>query len=304
MPKIRFHTADVFTDTLFGGNPVAVIPDATGLDARAMQLVAREFNYSETTFCLPPEDPAHTRRVRIFTPAVEMPFAGHPTLGTAFVLASIGAIPIDGENTRIVLEEGVGPVPVTIRSVGGRPVFGELTAAKLPEEGPEPPSRAELATLLSLREGDLLSGEWSAQTFSCGLPFLFVPLAGIDAVGRARIDPSQWQTLSAASPLPSIAVFCRETETRDADLHVRVFAPNVGIAEDPATGSAAAAIAGYLARREKRGSDTLRWAIEQGIEVGRPSRIDVEADRQDGEVTEVRVGGTSVLVSEGTMEAS
>ncbi len=122
MPEFSYYTADVFTDQVFGGNPLAVLPDARGLDTRSMQLIAREFNYSESVFVLPPDDPAHTRRLRIFTPASEMPFAGHPTVGTAFVLAAAGELPLTGDLTRIVFEEGVGPVPVAIRARDGKPV--------------------------------------------------------------------------------------------------------------------------------------------------------------------------------------
>jgi trans-2,3-dihydro-3-hydroxyanthranilate isomerase len=144
-PAYRFATADVFTDTPFGGNQLAVIPDARGLDTERMQAVAREFNYSETVFVFPPENSAHTRRLRIFTPAAELPFAGHPTVGTAFVLASLGEIPLEDDETDIVFEENVGPVPVRIRSREGRPVFTQLSVAKLPETGPPPPSRSALA---------------------------------------------------------------------------------------------------------------------------------------------------------------
>src|SRR5438874_2170399 len=145
---VRFITADVFTDRTFGGNQLAVFPDAKAVDPVLMRDIAREFNFSETTFVLPPADPAHTARVRIFTPGGELPFAGHPTVGTAHVLAAIGAIPLTGASTRIVFEEGVGPVPVTIRSSGGQPVFAQLTAARRPEIGPPPPSVDRLARML------------------------------------------------------------------------------------------------------------------------------------------------------------
>src|SRR6059058_1420680 len=161
--RARFVTADVFTDRTFGGNQLAVFPDATGVDPRHMQDIAREFNFSETTFVLPPDDPKHTARVRIFTPGTELPFAGHPTVGTAHVLAAIGDIRLTGDATHIVFEELVGPVPVTIRAEGGAPTFCQLSVAKLPEEGPPPPSHETLAAVLGLEAEDLLDGEWAPR---------------------------------------------------------------------------------------------------------------------------------------------
>jgi trans-2,3-dihydro-3-hydroxyanthranilate isomerase len=146
----HYLTADVFTDRKFGGNQLAVFPDARQINSDLMPRIAQEFNYSETTFVLPPDDPSHTARVRIFTPGGELQFAGHPTVGTAHVLASVGAIRLTGDETRIVLEEGVGPVAVTIRAKNGRPEFAQLTAAKLPETGPPPPDADTLAAMLSL----------------------------------------------------------------------------------------------------------------------------------------------------------
>src|SRR4051812_37652720 len=162
----RYFTADVFTDHMFGGNQLAVFPDAREISSELMPRIAREFNYSETTFVLPPADPSHTAKVRIFTPGGELPFAGHPTVGTAHVLASIGAIPLTGEHTRIVFEEVVGPVPVTIRAAAGRPEFAQLSAAKLPEVGPPPPATATLAAMLSLQADDLLDGDMAPQAVS------------------------------------------------------------------------------------------------------------------------------------------
>ncbi len=156
--RCRFITADVFTSRPLEGNPLAVFPDARGLSDQLMQQIAQEFNLSETVFVLPPAEPQNTRCLRIFTPRAELPFAGHPTVGAAYVLAALGEIPLTGPETRIVFEERVGPVPVLIRSEEGRPVFTQLTAAKLPEQGPTPPEAAELAEMLSLAPDDVLSG--------------------------------------------------------------------------------------------------------------------------------------------------
>ena len=171
MTQYRYYTADIFTASLFGGNQLAVLPDARGLTTAQMQAITREFNYSESTFVLPPDDARHARRVRIFTPGREVPFAGHPTVGTAFVLATIGDIPLSGSVTRAVFEEGVGPVSVAIHASAGRPTFCQLSVAKLPEVGPPLPDRAELAAMLSLNVSDLLDGLYHPQAVSCGLEF-------------------------------------------------------------------------------------------------------------------------------------
>jgi trans-2,3-dihydro-3-hydroxyanthranilate isomerase len=239
--------------------------------------------------------------VRIFTPGTELPFAGHPTVGTAHVLAEIGAIPLTGESTRIVLEELVGPVPVTIRAEAGRPTYCALAVAKLPEEGPPAPPRDALARALSLETADLLDGEWEPRGWTCGVPYLFVPVRDRAAVARSRINGDAWQRALAGTWAPEILVFAREGERVGSDLHGRMYAPGFGIAEDPATGSAAAAMAGYLAKRDERRDGTLRWRLEQGFEMKRPSILDIEADVTRGAITGVRVGGATVLVSEGTM---
>lgn len=298
----RFVTCDVFTDTRFGGNPLAVVLDAEGLSDAQMQQVAREFNYSETTFVLPPDDPSHTAKVRIFTPSGELQFAGHPTVGTAHVLASIGIVKLTGDETRIVLEEGVGPVPVMIRGKNGRPDFVQLTAAKLPETGPPPPSSSTLAAMLSLQSGDVLEGQMNAEAVSCGTPFLFVPVRDRAAVGRARIKLDLWESALAGYLTKEVFVFAMDAEHPDNDVRARMFAPSIGVSEDPATGSACVALAGYLAARDARTQGTLRWIVEQGFEMGRPSILEIEADKKAGAVTAVRVGGRTVLVCDGTME--
>lgn len=299
MRSYQFVTADVFTSSRFGGNQLAVFPNADGLDTRLMQQIAREFNYSETTFVLPPSDPKHTRRVRIFTPGGELPFAGHPTVGTAFALAALGEIPIPGAETRIVFEEGVGPVPVTIRSTNGAPDFAQLSVAVLPETGPPPPAAADLARALGLAPEDVLAPSDGIQALSCGVPFLFVPVRSREALGRCRVRLDDFQRVLGGYWTGKVFVFCDEPELPGSDYRARMFAPGIGVPEDPATGSACAAFAGYLAARDRRSDGTLRWVVEQGFEMGRPSLLEVEADKRGGAITAVRVGGNSVLVSRG-----
>ncbi|MGH2413315.1 MAG: PhzF family phenazine biosynthesis protein [Microcystaceae cyanobacterium] len=300
--RYQFYTADVFTDRVFGGNQLAVFPNPQGLNTRQMQQVAREFNLSETVFVFPPETPQGTRRLRIFTPATELPFAGHPTVGAAYILSVIGEISLQPETTTIIFEEGVGAVPVKIRSEGGKPVYTELTAAQLPEFGPEPPTIANLAAMLSLQTSDLLNGEDCPQAISCGVPFLFIPLRNRQALGRVQLNREHWKQLLSKYWAPSVYIFTYDAEFANSDVRSRMFAPIMGIEEDPATGSAATALAGYLSIRNPLAKGTRRWTVEQGFEMGRPSLLQLEAEQENGKIKAIRVGGSSVLVSEGTME--
>lgn len=295
-----FHTLDVFTDTIFGGNPLAVLTDARGLSTEQMQKICREFNLSETVFVLPPEDASHTRRVRIFTPGRELPFAGHPTVGTAFLLAATGMIPLTEGTTHIVLEEGVGPVPVTIRVENGKPVSAELTAAQEPEFRSATPTRDEIAALLSLKATDVSTSSLTPEMVSCGVPFLIAPLVSRDAVSRAKLDRSVWERVLRDSWSREIYLFdASAVQTGDA-VRARMFAPDLGIGEDPATGSAAACLAAYLAQHAADGAK-LSWPVEQGFEMGRPSILLLSAEKNGGRIGAVRVAGKSVLVSEGTL---
>jgi trans-2,3-dihydro-3-hydroxyanthranilate isomerase len=297
----RFITADVFTDRTFGGNPLAVLTDARRLAPTRMQQVAREFNLSETVFVLPPDDRAHTRRLRIFTPARELPFAGHPTVGTALVLAATGALELNGDATRITFEEGAGPVPVTIRAVDGQPVFAELTAPEPPAVRAAPPA-GEIAAMLSLTPAELRTTAGLPEFASCGLPFLIVEVASAAALGQARLDRAVWRRLLADAWSKEVYVLTRDAAGLDADFRARLFAPAAGIEEDPATGAAAAALGGWLGLRETPADATSRHLIAQGHEIGRPSRLEIEVEKRAGEVVAVRVGGGAVLVSEGTIE--
>jgi len=290
--SLRYLTCDVFTDRRFGGNPLAVFPDGRGLDTARMQAIAREFNLSETTFVLPPDDPRHAARVRIFTPVAEMPFAGHPTIGTAYVLATIGAASAAGG--QIVFEEGVGPVPVQIERRDGTALGCTFTAARAPELGPPAPAAGALAAVLSLASEDLST---YAGCWSCGLPFLVVPLRDVAALERCRIDSAQLARVLAGYATQQIYPIAR---VDDATWRVRMFAPTLGVSEDPATGSAAAALAGWLARHGAPG--IAQATLLQGQEIGRPSTLRLQFERNAaGAATRVRVGGGAVIMSEGTL---
>jgi trans-2,3-dihydro-3-hydroxyanthranilate isomerase len=295
----RYLTCDVFTDRRFGGNQLAVFPDAREIPPELMAPIAKEFNYSETTFVLPPDDPSHTAKVRIFTPGGELRFAGHLTVGTAHVLATIGAVKLTGNETKIVFEEGVGPVPVTIRSADGRPEFAQLSVAQLPEFTPGPDAGL-LAEALSLSPGDL-HDTMRPESASCGTAFLMVPLRNRDAVRRAQVNAPAFDKAVGGYLTNMVMVFAMEAEHAGHDIRARMFAPAIGVPEDPATGSAVAGLAGYLAVRDARRNGTLRWVVEQGFEMGRPSILEIEADKTSDRITGVRVGGRTVMVCEGTM---
>jgi trans-2,3-dihydro-3-hydroxyanthranilate isomerase len=300
-----FHTADVFTDHLHGGNPLAVVPDARGLTDSQMQAIAREFNYSETVFVFPPRDRKHTRRVRIFTPSSELPFAGHPTVGCAFVLASVGDLPLDGDETSIVLEEGVGPVPVLIKSRSGKPVFSQLTSAKLPEINDPPPPPETLCEVLSLEPSHIVADDMiEPEAVSCGVPYLFIPLKKPEMLSWVKVDAPKWEQALRDYWAPEMFVYSADEWSNifeGGHIRARMFAPGLGIGEDPATGSACAALAGFLALRAETRDGTLRWTVDQGVEMGRPSRLELEADVKKGQLVAIRVGGSSVLVSSGTL---
>jgi trans-2,3-dihydro-3-hydroxyanthranilate isomerase len=298
---VHYFTLDVFTDQRFGGNPLAVILDARGLTDAQMLAVTREFNYSESTFVLPAEDAHTTRRVRIFTPGGEVPFAGHPTVGTAIALIHAGDVAPTGDEVRVVLGENVGPVPVTVRMTDGVPTWAQLSVAQLPVED-APPDAAIVCEVLGLQLSDLLSLETHApRAVSCGLPFLIVPVNSRDAVARARVNLGPYEQQFRGTTASMMMVVAQIDDTTGVDLHCRVFCPDDGVPEDPATGSANAALGGYLAARTPRDNTTLRWVAQQGIEMGRPSRLEIEVDKRDGQIAAVRVGGSAVLMSEGRL---
>lgn len=300
---VHYHLLDVFTGTRFGGNPLAVVlHGADGLDDAALQRIAREFNLSETTFVFPPTVPSHTRRVRIFTPARELPFAGHPTVGTAIALALAGEVPMPAEGEAVqTLELGVGPTRVVVRAHDGLARWAQLAVAKLPEEG-APLDRAIVRDALGLADDDLLPADTHPPAVSsCGTPFLMVPLATRDALRRAAIQPATWSAHLEHTDASFVCVFTADDAGEGFDLAARVFVPSDGIAEDPATGSAIAALGGYLARRTPRTTGTLRWLVSQGTEMGRPSRLELEVDKTDGTITAVRVAGNAVWMGEGRL---
>lgn len=300
MPTYRVLQADVFTDRPFGGNPVAVLPDARGLDEATMQKIAREMNLSETAFVFPPTRPEADVMVRFFTPEKEIPFAGHPTLGTHYLLALEGRYELQEPLTRINQEIGVGVLPVELHVSGGVVTHVVMTQG-LPTFGDEAKDRKLVARCLSISP-DALAPAIPIQVVSTGLPHLIIPVARLKDMEAARPDRSAMDDLSEAFGVDCFMPFCLETVDPKRSVHVRMFAPRLGVAEDPATGSGSGALGSYLVRNRlvEVGSRTTVILSEQGLEAGRPSSIRVEVDGQD-DITAVRVGGQVVKVMEGTL---
>ena len=292
----RFYTLDVFTTERFGGNPLAVVPDATGLTTEQMQTIAREFNLSETSFVLPPRADG-THHVRIFTPASELPFAGHPTVGTALLLNELDGKASTGQ--RLVFEEGVGNVIVEVRCEGGT-CFAELEVAQPVEVRPSPLNVNGLAALLSLSPSDIDVNAPAPTAASCGVRFLLVPLASVDALARSRLDLTRWAADLQNTWAPQVYPYVLIDGRAGGNVRVRMFSPAFGIPEDPATGSAAAAFAAFMASLDPNAGDR-KWTIQQGIEMGRPSTLYARSARRADGSTGVYVGGHAVRVSEGSL---
>jgi len=301
---LTFETVDVFTDTAFGGNPLAVVFGADGLSTEAMQRVAREFNYSETTFVLPPADPANTARVRIFSTKREMPFAGHPNVGTATVLAWRGEIFGRRLGEGMVFEEIAGLVPIAVQSEGGRPVGAMLTAPERFTTAAEA-TVDDVAACLALTPADIRTEAHRPVVASAGLPFLIAELAGRDALARARPDVAAFGSAPSVVPIGAILCYARTGDPKagdEFDIRARMFAPIRNVAEDPATGSANCALMGLLASLRAQ-PGTLALRIAQGVEMGRPSLLLGEADWSDGAVTAIRIGGRCAPVMRGELLA-
>jgi len=295
--KYRYLICDVFTETRFGGNQLAVLPQASGLSKDEMQQIAREFNFSETSFVFPPEA-GHTRHVRIFTPGHEVPFAGHPNVGTAFVLASTGEFGDIESSRTVTFEEEAGIVTMTISAAHGKIASCELAAPQSLSFGKEIPAQL-VASALSLSVDDIVTATHQPQVASVGLPFLMVELRDRPALERARANIAGLEAIEAEGVWPAVHLYVR---TNDGfDIRARMFAPLAGVPEDPATGSANCALGGLLAHYNGDASGTFSWRIAQGVEMGRPSVLVARAAKTDGIVKATWIGGVSVLVSEGTI---
>ena len=297
MSKYEYYICDVFTQQKFSGNQLAVITDAEGLSDHDMQNIAREFNFSESTFVFPSEK-ENTRKVRIFTPRSEVPFAGHPNIGTAFILAETGIFGDFAQSIDVVFEEKAGNVPIKINKDHCGYIWCELSAPAALSLGKV--ATVDLASeVLSIAAGDINVTTHYPQVASVGLPFLFVELQSLEALSQAQIDLTKLQRLLQEGFPSYIHIYCRDV--KDFDIRCRMFAPLDGVPEDPATGSANAALIALLSHCDQRSDLEDKWKISQGSEIGRPSVLHGRAQKIGGTVTEVNLGGYSVMVCKGTI---
>lgn len=293
----RYFILDVFTDTKLAGNPLAVVLDSQGLDSTAMQRIAREFNLSETVFCLPPRDPVNSAAIRIFTPSVAMPFAGHPTIGTAILIATQQAPDLIGrEDVGIVLEEAIGLVGCSVRHRRGEAPHARFEVPRLAEPWGEPPENARIAEALGLAAEDIGFAAHRPTCFSAGNMVTFVPIASLEALARVRSARSHEKAMlylyTPATSAPSGPRLFR----------ARMFAPGMGVDEDPATGSAAAAFPAALLANERLSDGAHDCMLAQGVEMGRPSRIGVAFSIDGGRLASTTIGGSAVILAEGTLD--
>lgn len=294
MRKYKYLTCDVFTSSRFGGNPLAVLPDAEGLTADEMQQIAREFNYSESTFVTAAGKPDE-RRVRIFTPTTEVPFAGHPNVGTAFALAGDGDFGDLGDGLTVNFHETAGTVPVSIECDKQGLLFCELEAPQSLTMG-DTVDVGRAAAALSLAAGDIATATHLPIIAGVGLPFLVVELVSLDALQRARPNIPAMEALRDAGITPDIHLYLRSHD--DYDIRARMFAPLDGVLEDPATGSANCALAALLTACDPEFAAGGTWRIAQGIEMGRASVLEARTAR-DGETIRTWIGGNCVSIAEG-----
>jgi|LNFM01.1.fsa_nt_gb trans-2,3-dihydro-3-hydroxyanthranilate isomerase len=302
--QLKFYTLDVFTEQRFGGNPLGVVMNADALPAGLMQTIAGELGLSETVFVMKANNPAHSARIRIFTPKIELPFAGHPTVGTAILLAQLQAGDAAGEQDALVLlEEAIGNVRVGVRMRPGKAAHAEFDAPKLPEPAGDAPSAERLAAALGLQPSEIGFANHKPSQWSAGVPFTFVPIATMDAIARAEIVSTHWATAFGGARAGKAYLYTGDTTHNTSSFHARMFGPAAGIVEDPATGGAAAAFAGVINAFDQPLAGTHKRIIEQGFEMGRPSLISLSFEvAARGKLDAVRIGGSAVRVIEGHLE--
>lgn len=299
---MQFHTLDVFTDRRFGGNPLAVVHRADALTSDQMQQIARELNLSETVFVLKADNPAHSAKIRIFTPERELPFAGHPTIGTAILLAEQRMPQVNEEqDSIIVLEQPIGPVRVGVRMREGDIPFAEFDAPKLPEIAGTLPSRDRIADALGLIPREIGFENHSAMRFTAGNTFACIPITSLEAIGKAHINGDHWQAAFASDEVDGAYLYTRRCIRKGSAFHARMFAPQLGVPEDAATGSAAVCFSGVVREFDELPDGTHRRVIEQGYEMGRPSHLTLTLIMEGGALDAVRIGGNAVRVTEGTL---
>jgi trans-2,3-dihydro-3-hydroxyanthranilate isomerase len=304
MTLFGFVTVDVFTAKRFGGNPLAVIPDARGLSDNAMATIAREFDYSETTFVLPPNDPANSARVRIFTPTTELPFAGHPNVGTGYLLGQLGSLFGKPRSDELRFEENAGLVAVELMRDGTQVVGASIVAPEPLTLGPVLDS-ATVADCIGLPQSAIVTTRHVPQYASVGLPFLCVAIVDLESLGRATPNPVLFRATHEELDDPGLEfnIYAYTVVSTDPlAVRARMFAPLDGVPEDPATGSAAGALGAFIAHLQPDVDLDLHFPIQQGIEMGRPSQIDLSVRKRRGSVERVAISGQCVDVMRGTIE--
>ncbi len=299
MPTYQYHLLDVFTNRAFGGNQLAVFTDGASVPPELMPRLTRELNLSESTFVLPPTNPANNFRVRIFTPGKEMMMAGHPTVGTAYLLSRLGMIPRTANPTKAVFEELVGDIPVSItyNDDSPNPSMIWMTQPK-PQFGHIVSDHSEILESLALPEGSI-NPNYPVQVVTTGVPFLYVPINTLADTKSISLNVQLCKQLVEKYDLDGVFVFTTEVETEGSTVHSRMFAPDLGIPEDPATGAASGPLGAYLARYKIVPSADTHMVSEQGLEMGRPSYIHIELDSENGEYTAARIGGESYYMGRG-----
>jgi trans-2,3-dihydro-3-hydroxyanthranilate isomerase len=298
--RLQFHTLDVFTEKRFGGNPLGVVLEADALSDAQMQTIAREFNLSETVFILKTERPAHSARIRIFTPAQELPFAGHPTVGTAALLAELRSPETNGErDALVVLELAIGTVRVGVRQKPRQPAFAEFDLPRLPERGVTPPPPDRIAAALSLIPSEIGFENHRPTIHSAGVPFVFVPVASLEAIARASVQAGIFAQVFAGPVPAGVYLYTRECVHTSSAFHARMFWPAAGVVEDPATGAAAAAFSAVVHHFDAPPDGLHKRIVEQGFEMGRPSLISLSLQVDGGRLSNARIGGYAVRVSDG-----
>jgi trans-2,3-dihydro-3-hydroxyanthranilate isomerase len=295
--EYEYYICDVFTGTPFGGNQLAVLPDAVGLTDQQMQQIAREFNFSETSFVFPPEK-GFTKKVRINTPVREIPFAGHPNVGTAYVLAVTGAFGEIRPSMQVIFEEKAGLVEINITRQENGFLYCELKAPEQFSTGIRIPAEM-VANALSVDPEDILVKHHEPQLASVGLPFVITEVRDPDTLKKIKPTPGGFQQIAAYGISPSIHIYTKSED--EFDIRARMFAPMSGVPEDPATGSANCALGGLLAALSTEKSGQFTYKIAQGFEMGRPSVLYSRAAKENGEVIATWIGGEAVITCKGTI---
>ncbi len=300
---LTYHILDVFSERPFGGNPLAVVLAADRLTATEMQAIAREFNLSETVFVMAPTSPGHSARIRIFTPTREMPFAGHPTLGAAILLAELRMPAVNGESDAIIaLEEEAGVIRVGVRLRAGAAAFGEFDAPKITSSPEELAQPEEISAAIGLIPSEIGFENHKPTMLRGSSVFAYVPVANLEAMSKLRIAPSHWARAFTDRGTDGVYVYSRQCVRGHSAFHARMFAPDIGIPEDPATGSAAIGFAHVVQGFDQGPDGVHRRIIEQGLEMGRPSAIQLTSTVVRGKLESVRIGGAAVRVAEGVLK--